>query len=1478
MSLSALHLSLLPASGTSHLLALHLTHRDGAQHSFRGERLRHLILVRDDCVRIFEVRRACDAQIRLHHLRTHQLFGNVMGLGAVDASAWKSSSRHVAEASGTQSTQAVLFSFGDAKMALMEWDDEAMDLVTVSIHTYQRAPQMINGSPPHFQNFLRTDPVSRCAVMLLPQSSIAVLPFYQDSVDLGDEMDLELLDGEGDAVRQGHEPAAAGEAVPYAPSFVLDLAKLLQVAGVRDLAFCEGFQRPTLAVLSSVAGTCTGRLNEKRDTCVLHLLTLDLSITSTHPILNTCPNLPHDVLYMRPCPANLGGGVLLVSPCALMHVDQAGNVVGLATSDWFALTSDRKLPSLSLPSTSPSTSLNGTQRHNAQINLANSEIIFPNDKAQSGSAAASMVLLFSASSEAYQIRFNFDGRTLESLSMELVHMSSSLAEAPAGGHDVEKLTPPACAAMIDEELAIVGSMIGPSRLVMVKNVQKNVEQAEHVKEEDDAKRNLQGHAEMEMDLDDDLYGDSARAISSAAGPSTNGSSTKRAMTSLELKPLPANIPALGPVHDLKMCAFDELDVKGEEASLRKDGKVLKTLATVGAAPHAGVAILERAYDACLASNDDQTTLFKVHADGETELIERVTGRTLAAGPLPDRPEQQQTRSEQAARLIRITERQVEVMDLTGRVLQSLLAVEEKGRSSSSAAAAVAVADEEEEELQVHQASLCGAWAALVRTDGQLRLYRVDRDALQSVQLPQGCALGANTYTCVSLLRDQRAQLSLEPLRMQEEPKFVRETGSATALHSPTTRRNTLRNEAEEEEEIDYGEEEEEEEEEGNVRTSTTPARVVEKSAGSDDQASSSKAATIWLSLVGNDGRVHICALPSLEIVWSSNSILALPQRLSHTLDDVSSTEDEGLYVIQALLCHIGDALHLATSFNNGLIVVYEANTSGAAQSRLQVIFNKIFARQITSTEVAGPAVDGEVATLAASLTPLDRFAAFEDASIFVGGEESGWIAKCETGPLVFFPTHEGGLHSCAALRAQRRISPFALSPQRFLFTQFDMVCSAEMPDLRYDLEIPYKLLPSDRTYTRLAPHEPTGTFVVASESPQPFVLFDPEDQSVVQDPSIDPTPAYIARGSLELFVPGIEEPIDGFEFGQCEVVCAVELVTLKSIGTLSGTKDYLAVGTMISHGEDRPARGNTYIFDVVEVVPDPTDPLAKYRLRMLYKEDAKAPITCITDMNGYLVVAMGQKLFVRSLENDEWLVSIAFLDIPFQTTTLRRLNNFILLSDVHNSVWFIAFQESPYRLTVLGKDFNTFSTTCSDFLLDGPEMSIVAASTDKVLRLYDYAPTAIASQGGLKLLLRTEYQISSEVDCILMIPGAAPEHGGFSLQSELILGLMNGGVHSLVPVEEHVYHRLQLLQSQMVRNVQHFAGLNPRGHRSVRNDHTSRPLAKGILDGLLLSTFEKLSRPKMEELVGLLQGAMGRDGPDQALRDLAALRNHWGSA
>jgi len=102
------------------------------------------------------------------------------------------------------------------------------------------------------------------------------------------------------------------------------------------------------------------------------------------------------------------------------------------------------------------------------------------------------------------------------------------------------------------------------------------------------------------------------------------------------------------------------------------------------------------------------------------------------------------------------------------------------------------------------------------------------------------------------------------------------------------------------------------------------------------------------------------------------------------------------------------------------------------------------------------------------------------------------------------------------------------------------------------------------------------------------------------------------------------------------------------------------------------------------------------------------------------------------------------------------------------------------------------------------------------------------SNDGRHLLLRTEFHSQSEHRTTTTIARRARDTPEIP-QSKLLMGewtpinhsnLINldpgssdGSLTSLIPVEEGAFKRLQLLQGQLTRNIQHVAGLNPKAFR-----------------------------------------------------------------
>ncbi|KAG2085528.1 uncharacterized protein F5147DRAFT_792909 [Suillus discolor] len=171
---------------------------------------------------------------RFHFVREHTLHGTVTGM----------ESMRIMSTYDDQLDR-LLVSFKDTKIALLEWSDAAHDLVTISIHMYERAPQMVGSS---FRTELRADPLSHCAALSLPKDAFTILPFFQTQAE------LDVMEQEQNHTRD----------IPYSPSFMLDLINNVdeRIWNVIDFVFLPGYNNPTVAVLCQSEQTWAGRLKE----------------------------------------------------------------------------------------------------------------------------------------------------------------------------------------------------------------------------------------------------------------------------------------------------------------------------------------------------------------------------------------------------------------------------------------------------------------------------------------------------------------------------------------------------------------------------------------------------------------------------------------------------------------------------------------------------------------------------------------------------------------------------------------------------------------------------------------------------------------------------------------------------------------------------------------------------------------------------------------------------------------------------------------------------------------------------------------------------------------------------------------------------------------------------------------------------------------------------------------------------------------
>lgn len=124
-------------------------------------------------------------------------------------------------------------------------------------------------------------------------------------------------------------------------------------------------------------------------------------------------------------------------------------------------------------------------------------------------------------------------------------------------------------------------------------------------------------------------------------------------------------------------------------------------------------------------------------------------------------------------------------------------------------------------------------------------------------------------------------------------------------------------------------------------------------------------------------------------------------------------------------------------------------------------------------------------------------------------------------------------------------------------------------------------------------------------------------------------------------------------------------------------KPLVCIGTGFIRGEDLPSRGCIYVFDVINVVPEPGHPETNRKLKLIAKEEVRGPVTAITQVGsqGFLLMTQGQKCMVRGLKEDGTLLPVAFMDMQCYVTVAKELagTGMLIFGDVAKGLWFSGY-------------------------------------------------------------------------------------------------------------------------------------------------------------------------------------------------------------
>ncbi|CAH8840512.1 unnamed protein product [Trichobilharzia szidati] len=205
----------------------------------------------------------------------------------------------------------------------MNFNPVSYELRTVSLHNYEF--ENLKSGRIHFTKFpiLRLDPHQRCAVMLVYDRHLAVLPFRRTEVFIPAETEPKHIGARNSILWQQRATA------PLLATFTTSLSTSTgeKINNVIDMQFLHGFYEPTLLVLYEPIGTWAGRVSARRDTCCIVALSFNLQ-KRTNPVIWFQESLPYDCNSVLSIPQPIGG-VLIMATNSIMYLKQTIPSCGL---------------------------------------------------------------------------------------------------------------------------------------------------------------------------------------------------------------------------------------------------------------------------------------------------------------------------------------------------------------------------------------------------------------------------------------------------------------------------------------------------------------------------------------------------------------------------------------------------------------------------------------------------------------------------------------------------------------------------------------------------------------------------------------------------------------------------------------------------------------------------------------------------------------------------------------------------------------------------------------------------------------------------------------------------------------------------------------------------------------------------------------------------------------------------------------------
>ncbi|KAK9462798.1 CPSF A subunit region-domain-containing protein [Lipomyces oligophaga] len=1404
------------------------------------------------------------------------LHGTVTGLVSLRTAATSSLTPSSSNGPGTaRSTSAqqdsLLISFESARLSLVIWDSYRRSLRTISLHYYEKASgpfaASLDTDYASCLKFLRADPNNLCACLKFGKSLFAFIPFRRDDDD--DYTDDSFLSA---STSKKSSAAALPERAQISyPSFVIP-ANLFDdaILTVIDACFLYEYREPTLAILFHAKQSWTGLLHETKDSVSFVVVALDLAQRTSTSIISV-KDLPYDLVSLVPLPAPIGGS-LLIGANEIIHIDSSGRAVGIAVNSV----------------TAEATNFFLADKSSLNLRLEGSRATYLQDN---------FVLLILGSGVPYLLQFALEGRTIESMDLYPVNVDRN--PIAIGGAA-------SCLTVIHQKKKLfVGSIYADSALISWRKSKDTQNSLDITVQQDPA--NIIQSKDYD-DEDQDLYGEPVNG---------NQLSAQQAVLDFDSN---ASQKFVFSVHDALINYGPLVDMTVGSTEIqgapRFNSDCTPSLEIVGARAGenkgtAGLSIFRRSITPRVVSQfpfPNCKALFTV----KTKSRDTLTGNS-------------DSMTEQVDKYMIISNNDESLIYDISDQFEEVKDTEFESRGASLAVGSIL------DGTRIVQ--LCSSEIRVYDSDlnmvQMMPIYQEEEDIKMTEdedQAPEPEAVGISFLeTEILVLLDNGMAFLLhgdeQSLELVEHGKFPSGTlFSAGCLASLPS---------------DY------------VPVTTVESNRKRKRSGEQVTDSESISSSISVALmVTSTGDLHIYSTQSLTLLATVAGVDMLPQiivpfsKASHSssgsgsvrpgaglsrrkssaglLPRVVKPEFREFRIVEMLFTTLGDSIdrknYLFFRTDEGDVSLYEPfvphpNEQGVRFVKVpdmritrnpELDTTENTSRSITKLRfqrlIPLPAQRGgfDAVFLLDDLDGPDNVFDSQDPTAIVSGESFIIVKTSKASPKAIpFAGGPGviAIHSFHSMTIDHGLiyaSNSGMARIGYLNNDYDFTSPWPAKKISFDFDVhAIDYHPIERTYVASTSVYDTFHFGKKEE----------DNEQAEEDLSESEFPAFIERGSLKLISPKSWIVVDSYEFEPNETALVVRKVNLQVSEKSSFRREYIAVGTGISFGEDLAAKGFVYIFEIIEVVPEPGKPEHNHKIKLIVKEDVRGVVSTLCGVDGYLLSAQGQKVMVRGLREDNSFLPVAFMDMNLYVTEAKSLKNMILMGDSMKSIWFVGFSEDPFKMQLFGKDLRQVEVVAAEFVISHNLIHFVVADADKKIHIVQYDPEDPRSVSGQKLMPKSEFYTGHNIEALTMLPQATipeiqiakaavvepssnEEDKPIKMETEietevgtetaqrtdevdpiamkpdnktnyLTIGVtQSGSLMSVIPVSEAVYRKLTMILHQMSERTEHIAGLNPTSYRLFMTSNDYNPTtARPVLDGNLLQRFANLGLEQKTEIM-----------------------------